>query len=164
MRGTQKLAAAIERAISGPMWHGPALGELLAGIEAKGARARPVARSHSIWELVLHLAVWARVADERLAGRSFEPTAEEDWPALPPPTTTAWQESVAQLYGTYRHLAQSVGSLTDEAIANRVPGHDYTIESMLRGVIEHGVYHGGQIAILKRGPGLPGNSLLRSTL
>lgn len=150
MSAAKELAAAIDRAISGPMWHGPALAELLAGIEADGARARPFAGRHSIWELVLHLAAWARIADDRLAGKLFEPTAEEDWPVLPPPTVAAWQESVAQLYGAYRHLAQSVGSLTDEAIANRVPGHDYTIESMLRGVIEHGVYHGGQIAILKR--------------
>jgi len=31
-----------------------------------------------------------------------------------------------------------------------VAGLDYTVATLLRGVVEHGTYHGGQIALLKR--------------
>jgi len=31
-----------------------------------------------------------------------------------------------------------------------VSGADYSVSNLLHGVIEHGTYHGGQIALLKR--------------
>jgi hypothetical protein len=37
-----------------------------------------------------------------------------------------------------------------EDLQRIVPGRDYTVETMVRGVIEHGVYHAAQVAILKK--------------
>src|SRR2546426_6708392 len=47
----QRVAEAIERSVSGPMWHGPALADLIGDVSAEQAAARPVAGAHSIWEL-----------------------------------------------------------------------------------------------------------------
>jgi len=43
----------VKRAFDGPMWHGPALAELVAGVSSEEAAAHPVPGAHSIWELVL---------------------------------------------------------------------------------------------------------------
>jgi len=43
-----------------------------------------------------------------------------------------------------------VKQLDDTRLAEKVAGLDYTVAVLLHGVIEHGTYHGGQIAILKR--------------
>ena len=41
----------LERCFEGEAWHGPALMEILDGIDAEAAAARPLPKAHSIWEL-----------------------------------------------------------------------------------------------------------------
>jgi uncharacterized damage-inducible protein DinB len=156
------LADHIERTLSGPMWHGPALLEALKGVTSDRALARPLADAHSIWELVLHVTSWCDIARQRLKGQAIaDPTPEQDWPPAPaglPKTGTAsavdpaaeWRRAVEQLAASHRALAADTRLLTDEQIAARIPGLDYTVSVLLRGIVEHGTYHGGQIALLKK--------------
>jgi uncharacterized damage-inducible protein DinB len=55
-----------------------------------------------------------------------------------------------QLRGAYEALAAQVETLDDAALRATVRGRDHSVETMIRGVVEHGVYHGGQVALLKR--------------
>ena len=154
MSATHQLAEAIIRTVTGPMWHGPALGELLKGMTHEQASARPLPSAHSVWELVLHIRTWAEVPRARLAGqprRDVQP--EEDWPRPAAATAAAWREAVEGMESAYRSLARAVAELDDSALDGKVVGHDYTVRSMLHGVIEHGTYHGGQIALLKKAAG-----------
>jgi uncharacterized damage-inducible protein DinB len=147
------LANNVERAIAGPMWHGPAVGELLREVSAAEAGARPVPGAHSVWELVLHIAAWAEIARERIAGRApGEATAEQDWPPVSAQTAAAWSDAVLRLGASHRALARDVAALDVDggALASIVPGRQYSVSALVHGVIEHTTYHGGQIAILKR--------------
>ena len=156
------LADHIERTVTGPMWHGPALVDVLQGVTCDRALARPLADTHTIWEIVLHITAWCDIARQRLKGQATgDPTAEQDWPPVPaasPKTNTAsdidpaaeWKGAVDQLTASHRALAADTRLLTDEQIAARIPGLDYTVSVLLRGVVEHGTYHGGQIALLKK--------------
>jgi len=54
---SQSLADQLERSFRGGAWHGPAVAETLAGIDAATAAARPLPDAHSIWENVHHLTV-----------------------------------------------------------------------------------------------------------
>src|SRR6266699_138715 len=79
-----QLSNHIKRAVSGPMWHGAALDELLAQVSCEQAAARPIPGAHSIWEIVLHVAAWAEIALARVHGdRTGAPTPAQDWPPLP---------------------------------------------------------------------------------
>lgn len=151
MTAAQRLASQIRRTVTGPMWHGPALDDVLADVTPDVAVSRPVAAAHSIWELVLHIAVWAEVA---LARFGPEPLAspEHDWPAVPEPTAAHWQDALTRLHASYEQLARAVENLDDAALSALValPGPRHTIEVMLHGVVEHGTYHGGQIMLLRR--------------
>ena len=145
------LANHIARTVRGPMWHGPALSDVLRGVTAEQAHARPVAGAHSIWELVLHAAAWAEIAKARLHGeRTGDPRPDEDWPPVTGSTADEWTAAVERLTASYRALAHDVRDLADETLDAKVAGADYTVSNLLHGVIEHGTYHGGQIAILKR--------------
>ena len=50
MSEIRRLRVLLRRTYRGPVWHGPALRELLEGVDAEAAAARPIAGSHSIWE------------------------------------------------------------------------------------------------------------------
>ena len=93
-RSTQ-IAKHIERTMTGPMWHGPALLQVLDGVGHDDAAARPIPAAHSIWEIVLHVAALAEIARARLKGeRICDPPAEEDWPPVGSPTLDAWHHAL----------------------------------------------------------------------
>jgi uncharacterized damage-inducible protein DinB len=136
------------------MWHGPALAEVLNGVTATEASARPIASAHSIWELVAHITTWADVPRARLAGQPrLDVRPDEDWPPVPSSNDGAWRAALERMEASYRTLARDVAALDDVALDSKVPGHDYTVRAMLHGVIEHGTYHGGQIALLRKALG-----------
>jgi hypothetical protein len=47
-------------------------------------------------------------------------------------------------------LANETRPLSDEQLDALVPGLEYTVHVLLHGIVEHGTYHGGQIALLKK--------------
>ncbi|HUF28676.1 MAG TPA: DinB family protein [Gemmatimonadaceae bacterium] len=151
MRDSRALADHLIRTIHGEMWHGPAVGELLIGVSPDAAAAHPVPGAHSIWELVLHMTVWAEIAGQRLAGLATKsPPPERDFPPAPAPTGDAWRAAVEGLDAAYQSLAEATAALDEAQLEIRVPGQEYTARILLHGVVEHGTYHGGQIALLRR--------------
>lgn len=147
----ERLAKHIERTVTGPLWHGPVLDDVLAGVSGAQAAARPIAGAHTIWEIVLHVAAWAEIARARLDGRATtDPPPEVDWPPVHDTDAQAWDTALDRLRENHRALATRVRQLEESALDANVPGLEYTVRTLLHGVVEHGAYHGGQIALLKR--------------
>jgi uncharacterized damage-inducible protein DinB len=147
----RKLATAIEQTVQGPVWHGDALSALLADVDPTDAAHHAIPGAHSIWELVLHIASWAKIAEQRLrAEPTEEPDDDTDWPPVGRRSAARWTAAGSRLLSAHASLATAVSLLRPEALDERVPGRRYTIRVMLQGVVEHGAYHGGQIALLKR--------------
>lgn len=153
---TDDIGDRLVKALTGPVWHGRALEEILKDVTAAQAAARPAAGLHSIGEIVEHVVFWCDDSRKRLptAGAVSEPLPEpaegEDWPPFSARDSAAWQRLLATLGESHRTLAAAARLLSPDRLAARVPGRRVTYEDMLRGVVEHAAYHGGQIAILHR--------------
>ena len=144
------IADQLRRAFDGVAWHGPALMELLSDVDAGAAAAKPWADVHSIWELVLHVAVWDDAGLVRLGGEKCQPTGLANFPPVAKVTEAAWRKTVAQAKRTHDVLVKTVGELPDSRLRDRVPGKRYDFYHMLHGIAQHELYHAGQIAILKK--------------
>lgn len=146
-----QLSNHITRTVIGPMWHGAALDELLKDVTHEQASARPIAGAHTIREIVVHVTAWTEIARARLRGeRTADATAAEDWPPVGATNADAWQAALERLRDGHRALATDIRRLDEQTFDAKVPGLDYTVSNLLHGVVEHGTYHGGQIALLKR--------------
>jgi uncharacterized damage-inducible protein DinB len=145
-----RIADQLRRAFYGSAWHGPALLELLDGVDAAMAAAKPIEGAHSIWELVLHVAVWDRVAMVRLGGEKCQPTGLDNFPPVVRATDAAWRSAIAAAKRTHDELVRTVAGLPDFRLRERVPGKRYDFYHHLHGVVQHELYHAGQIAILKK--------------
>ena len=77
-----RIADQLRRAFHGIAWHGPALLELLDGVDAETAAAKPLPDVHSIWELLLHVAAWDGAGIRRLAGKKTQLKGEKNFPAI----------------------------------------------------------------------------------
>jgi uncharacterized damage-inducible protein DinB len=151
MSHATRLASHIERTITGPMWHGPALNDVLDSVTYKHAAARPIPGAHSIWELVLHVTAWAEIARARVFGEATgDPSPDEDWPPVTVTGPEAWQLALNRMRESYRELAGVARELDDDRLDARVPNLDYPVGILLQGIVEHGTYHGGQIALLRK--------------
>lgn len=145
------IADQLRRAFDGNAWHGPALLELLADVDAATAAARPIPDVHSIWELLLHIEVWDNAGMVRLAGKKWQPTGLANFPGVPSkPTEAAWRKAVTTTKKTHDKFVKTVAALSESRLRDRVPGKRYDFYHMLHGIAQHELYHAGQIAILKK--------------
>ena len=96
------------------------------------------------------MTAWSDIARRRLEGAALEsPAADIDWPPVPEIAgADEWMTTMQHLSDAYESLARAVKELPADELQARVSGNDYSVETMLCGVVEHGVYHAGQIAVL----------------
>jgi uncharacterized damage-inducible protein DinB len=144
------IADQLRHAFEGNAWHGPALLELLQEVDAVAAANKPLSSCHSIWELVMHIAAWDDAAYRRLGGEKVQLTGTANFPLVPRPSEAAWRKAVAHAKRTHDVLVKTVALLSESDLRKRVPGKKYDFYFMLHGVVQHELYHAGQIAILKK--------------
>ena len=144
------IADELHRAFYGNAWHGPSVLELLSDVSAATAADRPIPDAHTIWELLLHIAVWDNSGLVRLSGKKYQPTGTDNFPLVTRPTEAAWRKAVAQAKRAHDTLEKTVASLPDSRLRDRVPGKRYDFSHMLHGIVQHELYHAGQIALLKK--------------
>jgi len=151
MNEAARIADQHRRAFDGSAWHGPAVFEILAGVSATRATAKPIKGAHSIWELVLHMRAWEEAVHGRLKGRPISLSPEQDWPRVKDKSPAAWKRALAALRETHDALNRDIAGLSDEQLHDPSAGTETTLYLLLHGAVQHALYHAGQIAVLKKG-------------
>jgi len=152
---TQSVALAdqIRRAFAGDAWHGDSVLELLANVDAAQAAMRPVKNAHTIWELVLHIAAWDDAVLRRTSGKPVTLTDEENFPPVKDTSEGAWRKAIEHMKSKHDALIKGVAAFSDADLSKQVPGKSgdhYNFYYMFSGVVQHELYHAGQIALLKK--------------
>ena len=150
---TARIADQLRRAFYGGAWHGDSLFEILKGVTAERAAAHPVAGAHSIWELVLHIAAWDGVVRKRMTGVAAKLSAAKNFPTVTDTSEAAWTKTLEQVQRVHEQLIDAVQNFPEKSLGKPVPGKKgahYTFYYMLHGVVQHELYHAGQIALLKK--------------
>ncbi len=147
-----RIADQLRRGFTGDPWHGSPLSQLLDGITAEQAAARPLPSAHSIWELVLHIHIYAHIALEATRGVRMPRLygTEKDWAQVTASSVEAWHQTTEDLFKTAAQLATAIEGFDDSRLQETVPGREYDFYYLLHGIVQHSLYHGGQIAMLKR--------------
>jgi uncharacterized damage-inducible protein DinB len=154
MSEIKRILDQMDRAFAGEAWHGPSLMQLLGGINAEDAAEHPIHGAHSIWELVNHIGAWKTIVQHRAAGEAVKDvTAEQDWPPPFEVTEVAWTRAIEDLKESHGRLRGVVEGLDDDHLRQKAPGEEYSIYFMVHGLVQHDLYHAGQIAILKKALG-----------
>jgi hypothetical protein len=147
-----RIADQLNRAFSGDPWHGSPIRDLLAGVTAGQASSRPVPSAHTIWELVAHIDMYLGAAIEAVHGTPMPMWfgTEQDWPQTGEATAPAWTAAGDTLFRNSDRLTDAIRLFTDARLQDTVPGRDYDFYYLFHGVVQHSLYHGGQIALLKK--------------
>jgi len=145
MNQTQRIADSYRAATLKGAWYGPTLAELLAEISPELATTPPVPGAHSISALLQHLLLW----NERIRNTSDSHPlprwqAEQEWAEPPIP----WNELVARWKQSRDQLEERIRNFPTEDLPKQVPGRTYPYEKLLHGIVQHAIYHSGQIAMI----------------
>jgi uncharacterized damage-inducible protein DinB len=152
-----KIADQLKRAFHGEAWHGPSVKEILSGVTAEQAMARPIANAHSIWELVLHIETWVRAPLEAMSGKKMpaldatdHADPEIDWPPVRKTGQSEWRAAQKRAFATADELVAAIEKFGDARLREKVPGRKYDFWFLLHGAVQHALYHAGQMAMLKK--------------
>jgi uncharacterized damage-inducible protein DinB len=152
MTEIERILDQLQRAFAGDAWHGPSVHAALAGVTAAQAHARPLANAHSISELVQHIAVWEDVGRRRLEGdrAQIEISSPADWPPPDDTSEESWEQAKAALDRGHEALREAIARVPESSLDRPIFEGMSTIYVTLHGVIQHDIYHAGQIALLKK--------------
>ena len=145
MNRSEEIADAYRKVTVAGAWYGPSLAELLARIAPELAVAKPAAEAHSIAELLQHLLLWnerIRKTNEGCPMPKWE--AEKEWaePAIP------WNELVERWKKSRDLLEERMRNFPVEDLGKQTPGRTYPYEFMWNGIVQHTIWHSGQIAMV----------------
>ncbi len=150
MTEIERIEDQLKRSLEGEAWHGPAVEELLVDVTAERAAAKLALSVHSIWEIVLHIISDQRLVCERLQGKPTVLPAEEDWLPITDQSEAAWTGTKRELREINERLRQAVRLLDESRLEEPIVEGFSSIYVTLHGTVQHTLYHGGQIALLKK--------------
>lgn len=145
------------RAYNSDAWYGTPVSKILRGISSAQAARRIIPQAHSIWELLLHITAWEGEALRRLETGVMNMPEEGDWNVVADSSEVAWDNALQRFHTVHAALEQKIENLTDEELQTvlgtkrvRETGEGVSVYVLLHGIIQHTIYHAGQIALLKK--------------
>ena len=146
---TQRIAAQLRASYQGPAWHGPSLRELLEGVTPEIA-GRRIGDGHSIFDIILHLSFWSYHCRRTIKGDAYpdvDSEASDDWPE----PNGSWIGALSEFDREQRALIAAIEDMPIKRLHETISERKgYTFYVLLHGIVQHNLYHAGQIALLKK--------------
>jgi uncharacterized damage-inducible protein DinB len=133
-------------------WHGHSVVDVLGDVSWEMAAEKIMPNTHSIGELVYHMTTWRIFVVKRLQGDGeYEVTKSRDWKSFPVFDEFEWEALQMELSLSQEELIAELEKREDDEFLDEiVPGREYDFYTMLHGILQHDLYHTGQISILKK--------------
>jgi uncharacterized damage-inducible protein DinB len=154
---SEKLSHQLKQVLSGDPWYGSSVYDIIAGISFEAAYEKPPGSAHNVAEIVLHMIAWTEEVMDRMNGLTAGLPTSGDWPETGRPDEEKWQNYVEDLKLVNVNLVFIIQNFPEERwneptndTRNRELGTGVTYEELINGLIQHHVYHSGQIALLNR--------------
>ena len=147
MTEIDRITRLLEKTFDRQPWYGSSVMEILKTVNPLIVNQR-IGETHSIAELVEHMISWRTFATKRLQGEeAFQVNDATNFPS-----SHTWEDTLKRLHQSQEELLKATKQFPEERLNELVPGNQfrYTYYTLLHGIIQHDVYHLGQIALLKK--------------
>ena len=150
MSEVERILKHYDAVLAGDAWHGDPVWQVLGGISAQQAAARPLPSAHTIWEIVMHMAFWEGVVTQRLGGSRAGVVEELNFPAMPAVSEENWRRTLDDFRASNRSFRDALAKLDPAQLNDLTAAGKRTYYGEAHGIIEHHVYHLGQITLLMK--------------
>lgn len=149
----QALINRLQMAFDGKPWYGDALWDVLERIDLTVLNLRPPNAKNSIARLLQHVVNWRLFVLKKLeadADFDIEINSKEDWPEVWISSKEEWETLKDRLKDTQLKMIDLLSLKEDDFLQKIVLGKPYTYRFLIEGIIEHDIYHLGQMALLAK--------------
>jgi len=146
----QSIITNLDRVVNGQPWYGEAVMPMLQKIHPAVVYINPK-NSHAAIEILYHMINWAQFTLNRLQRKPEEElmdSEESDWRTIDPKEHT-WKNGLAEFQALHKQIISILQKKEDAFLGELVDFRDYNFRFLLNGLIQHHIYHLGQIAFLK---------------
>ena len=146
------IAKQIKEAYEGDPWYGKSTKKLLSEVDEQIVFEKPSGQ-HSILELLWHMITWKEFTISRLRTDNtldlnyFE---KQDWRELDHSDKALWKQGLEKFHQNHNELVAIIQQQKDELLSQTVDERKYDFRKLLYGILEHDIYHLGQIAYIKK--------------
>jgi uncharacterized damage-inducible protein DinB len=131
-------------------WYGDAVMPMLKKIHPAVVYINPK-NSHAAIEILYHMIAWARFAADAVNGKDVQGEVgniPQNWRGIDPKIHT-WNAALEELEQIHKQLIALLQTKDDSFLKEKLPNRDYNYRFLLNGLMQHNIYHLGQIAYLK---------------
>lgn len=151
-REIQSIIRHLENVNNGEPWFGRSVYAILEEVDPSVVYTKPNNAEHSLVELLYHMITWADFTLKRIEkDKKNDLAAAEalDWREIDPKVHT-WKKGMAEFKSIHKKIAALLNKKDDTFLKEIVDYRKYNYRFLLNGMIEHNIYHLGQIAYLKK--------------
>ena len=150
MNKLQFIQKQLTQIYDGDPWYGRSLMSILNKVTSLKAWNAHVNNNHNNTVLLNHMVNWRKFTISRFKEDAVEHTHEFDkynWLTFLNPTEKDWLSAMQELALTQQNLLQIMADNTDDILHKQVPDREYDFAELLHGMMQHDVYHIGQIML-----------------
>lgn len=137
-------------AYEGDPWFGRSIKSILADLNESEVFEK-LNGQHSIVEIIWHMIIWREFVIDRLQpAKPLSYFEENDWRNLHYPDKNLWPQGLERLQATQDELMLLLQKSSDEVLENIVAERKYNFRKLLHGLIQHDIYHLGQVALINK--------------
>jgi uncharacterized damage-inducible protein DinB len=147
-----KITGQLQDAYEGDPWFGRNATTLLKEAETVNVFQKPNGQ-HSILELLWHMITWREFTLTRLRPNPQKNSAyfeKNDWQSLDHNNKDLWHEGLKKFGALHNELIEVLQQQQDRLLIEIVPERDYGFRKLLYGIVQHDIYHLGQIAYITK--------------
>lgn len=145
-----KIAEQLKETYEGDPWFGKNIKTIFAEAEAVNVFQKPNGQ-HSILELLWHMLTWRDFTLSRMRTHTEKNSAyfeQHDWRELDHNNKGLWHEGLKKFGALHNELLEVLQQQQDRLLIETVPERSYNFRTLLYGIVQHDIYHLGQIAYI----------------
>lgn len=147
----QYIIGTLKNVLGDEPWYGKSVYAILQEAGASDVYKHPKQASHSMIELLFHMVTWTEYALSVVKNEALEKTkAIEalDWQIMNP-REHDWEKGVSQFKSANEKIIELLYTKDDSILEQSLHDKNYNFRFLLNGLIQHHIYHAGQIAYIK---------------
>jgi uncharacterized damage-inducible protein DinB len=149
---TDQLIYNLKEVLNGSPWYGSPVMKLLGGVDPFMVYKKPAGEAHSMIDLLYHMLNWTAFTVSRLERNetSDEEFENLDWRIIDP-EKHVWDKGLAAFKSSNDRILEILGNEPDDFFLDGIVGaRTYNFRYLLHGLIQHHIYHSGQIAYVNK--------------
>ena len=147
----EKLVFQFDNVFNGTPYYGDSIKKIIDQLDPTQAN-NSINEGHSIAQIIKHMIAWRQYAIEHLKGNEEYDIvlgSDVDWAKTIVSSPSEWNELKEEFEQSHKSLVELLKQKEDNWLSTKMPGKVFSYNIMLKGIIQHDLYHIGQVNLLK---------------